>query len=1181
MKKTSLLESILTYAGALFSENKAALTYERYLFAIIETVQNSVPFDVRAADRDGLMEILNERFPEAGGDFGKIKAKLGREVIKHGDGGFADTLTFQSAVMNAEKKAAASGDGELTPQALLLAILDNPSPFIKNSLIDSEPGPDDSKPDENGGKSDEDGEKSGEDGDEDEEDESDSADPAEVIDSFKRFLEGLAASGVTADVEDDDDEEDDGEEPEEDPKAFIENLTQKVRNVRDELGKVVFGQDNAINLFSTGLFQYELNCAADSDDTRPTGTFLFAGPPGVGKTFLVKNVARILGDQPFMRFDMSEFADYQSYMELVGYDRNYKNPKEGTLTSFVKENPKCILLFDEIEKAHLTTIQLFLQILDEGVLSDNYSGERVPFREAMIFFTTNVGKSLYDAPDAFDFSGVSRKVVLKAIAGETKPNSSQPVFPPAICSRFASGNVVMFNHMSATSLCRIVEAEIKKKTDLFEKKYGFVTEIDQKVYSSILFSEGAAADARTLRARAERFFDDEIFELLRFMGSEEHQGDIKALESIRFRLDLPSDPDIRALFCNKEKHKIIVFSSPDVAGRFASECPDVSVVCVSDVDGLKEKMKNLNPVFAAVDLFAGENGERKYINIEDCESSARDAFKYMLERQSDVPIFVLQHSGRKISAEEKASLVRDGARGVIDMDAEGGAAARTAEISNEIYQQQCMTRLASSNKLVKFETGQSISEDGKTADITLFDFSLSTAVDSNDTQNVMSNVSKPNVKFSDIIGAERAKDELRFFIEYLKDPKQFAESGLKAPRGVLLYGPPGTGKTMLAKAVASEAGVTFISAEGNRFLKSHVGEGKDDLHNLFATARRYAPSILFIDEFEAIAQERRGGDQPWAKGEDVLTALLTEMDGFNTDLKRPVFVLAATNFDVEPGSDKSLDQALLRRFDSKICVDLPNKEERIRFINMKKSGSRAFCLSDEKIENIAMRSTGMSLAILDSIMELALRIAIRKDEKKVTDDVLDEAFETYTGGDEKSWNASELERTARHEAGHTFLCWHGGETPAYVTIVARGSHGGYMLHNVDEGKGVYTREELLKMIRTSLGGRAAEIVYYGREDGLTTGASADLVSATRTARHIICTYGMDERFGLAVIDPAAAANGELSRDVRDAVNSILDREMKEAIRIIGENKEKIDALVKELISKNQLSGPEIDRIFKG
>lgn len=385
---------------------------------------------------------------------------------------------------------------------------------------------------------------------------------------------------------------------------------------------------------------------------------------------------------------------------------------------------------------------------------------------------------------------------------------------------------------------------------------------------------------------------------------------------------------------------------------------------------------------------------------------------------------------------------------------------------------------------------------------------------------------------------------------------------------------------MLAKAMACEAGVTFIAAEGNQFIKKYVGEGKDNLRELFAVARKYSPSILFIDEFEAIAKERKGGDHAAANGEDVLTRLLTEMDGFNTDITKPVFVLAATNFDVNPGSSKSLDQAVLRRFDSRICVDLPDKSERIRFIRMIISGKEIFNISEDEIENIAIRSTGMSLAELKNIFNLAMRMAIKTENVKISDSLLDEAFESFTGGEEKKWDALQLERTARHEAGHTFICWHSGEKPSYVTIVARDDHSGYMQHGDSEGKGVYTKEELLAKIRTSLGGRAAEIVYYGEKDGLSTGASGELFSATRIAKSMVCSYGMDDGIGLAVIDQHESQEGEVSLAVSEAVNKVLSSQIKIAVELINSNRAAIDALVEALMSENHLTGDRINEIFR-
>ena len=191
-------------------------------------------------------------------------------------------------------------------------------------------------------------------------------------------------------------------------------------------------------------------------------------------------------------------------------------------------------------------------------------------------------------------------------------------------------------------------------------------------------------------------------------------------------------------------------------------------------------------------------------------------------------------------------------------------------------------------------------------------------------------------------------------------------------------------------------------------------------------------------------------------------------------------------------------------------------------------------------------AAGMSLAELESVLELALRTAIRSGDFKVTDDILEEAFETFNSGEEKVWDISQLERVARHEAGHAFICWHSGECPSYLTIVARGDHGGYMQHADNEGKAIYTKDELLAKIRTSLGGRASEIVYYGEKDGISTGASGDLEHATATARNLLCRYGMSEEFGLGVVRETDTA---MSPAVRDGVNGILKEQMELLIQI--------------------------------
>ena len=304
------------------------------------------------------------------------------------------------------------------------------------------------------------------------------------------------------------------------------------------------------------------------------------------------------------------------------------------------------------------------------------------------------------------------------------------------------------------------------------------------------------------------------------------------------------------------------------------------------------------------------------------------------------------------------------------------------------------------------------------------------------------------------------------------------------------------------------------------------------------------------------------------------------MDGFRNAEAASVFVLAATNFDVTGNGPACLDAALVRRFDRRIKVELPNSDERRQFLEMKCRAGAAFSVSQEKIDNIVARSTGMSLALLDSVLELSQRSAVRCQSDCVTDEILEEAFETYNSGREKKWDPRQLERTARHEAGHALLCWKNGEMPAYLTIVARADHGGYMQQESKEDKGVYTKAELLGRIRTALAGRAAEIVCYGEEEGITTGASGDLQTATGLARYMICSCGMDEEAGMSVIGKEELAQAGLNETIRKKINKILAEELKNAEAVIRENREILDTLTEVLMKENHIDGNRMKQIFE-
>jgi ATP-dependent Zn protease len=220
----------------------------------------------------------------------------------------------------------------------------------------------------------------------------------------------------------------------------------------------------------------------------------------------------------------------------------------------------------------------------------------------------------------------------------------------------------------------------------------------------------------------------------------------------------------------------------------------------------------------------------------------------------------------------------------------------------------------------------------------------------------------------------------------------------------------------------------------------------------------------------------------------------------------------------------------------------------------------------------------MSPANLTSVLELANRMAV-KQNKPLDDAFLDEAYELTRFGAEKEWGREYLERVARHESGHAFLCYLGGHTPSYLTIVARGGHGGYMEHSSEDAGPLQTKEELLNRIRTSLGGRAAEIAYYGEQDGISTGASGDLESATRVARAMLCSYGMDKEFGMAVLSPEEALKGPLAARISERVSEIIREEMEATVKIIANNKPRLDSMVEALLEKNKLTREEMETLL--
>jgi ATP-dependent metalloprotease FtsH len=987
--------------------------------------------------------------------------------------------------------------------------------------------------------------------------------------------------------------------------AFLPKLTARIRDMRYALLEKVHGQDHAIHAFAEGMFSAEVLAASDEKRKSPRALFVFAGPPGVGKTFLAEQAAESLAI-PFKRFDMSGYADHQAQTNLIGFAPSYKDARPGLLTGFVKDNPHCLLLFDEIEKAHLNTIQLFLQILDAGTLHDDFLDETVAFRDVIILFTTNAGRQLYEGNSKANAAGLPRQIILNALETDVNPQTGTPFFPSTICSRMATGYPMMFNHLQAHDLEKISAGEFQRLCRLFEKQYGIRISAGNRLSTALLFAEGGQADARTLRAQTELFFKNELFKLCRLWG-EHFEAALEKLTTIRFEVDTDNLPaGVKPLFENPGQTEILFFGDALLAEKLQKEATGLIIHATANPEEALKIMGEKDVRFVLMELSADAGKEADplatvpvmpakapvvktifaFDHVPMAATSlygSRHFFKTVRERLPEMPIYLLETGKLAIDNELLTAFVRAGARGKLSCPPNGGLGVLAEEIvriSEQAYLQHTAANLAAQRKILSFETAPNLSADKTQATIRLRELAVRRAISAGDSGEVLDDVEKPNVRFDDVIGATDAKDELQFFVDYLRNPRKFSASGLKAPKGILLYGPPGTGKTLLAKAIAGESDVAFIPAVASAFVTKYQGSGPEAVRALFQRARRYAPSIVFIDEIDAIGRTR-GSSGISGHGEEMaLNALLTEMDGFSVDPKRPVFVLAATNFGIEEGkgSPGAIDAALARRFDRKIMVDLPAKEDRRRYLEIMLHKRKNNLVTDTMLQRLAERSAGLSLADLELVLESASRMAARQNAF-ITDELLEEAFELSRHGEKKDWGHEYLERVARHEAGHAYMCFLSGNTPSYLTIVARGEHGGYMEHAGDEGSPLKTKEELLGRIRTSLGGRAAEMVYYGEKEGISSGASGDLHSATRIARAMICSYGMDEEIGLAVLSHEEATKGPLAEKITRRISEIIKEELAQTVQTLSKGKPRINKLVEQLLAKNKLTKEEMEAIL--
>ena len=447
--------------------------------------------------------------------------------------------------------------------------------------------------------------------------------------------------------------------------------------------------------------------------------------------------------------------------------------------------------------------------------------------------------------------------------------------------------------------------------------------------------------------------------------------------------------------------------------------------------------------------------------------------------------------------------------------------------------------------------------------------------------------SSQGIRFADVAGEDEAKENLQEIVNYLHDPSKYQEIGASMPKGILLVGPPGTGKTMLAKAVAGESQVPFFSISGSEFVEMFVGMGASKVRDLFSQAKEKAPCIVFIDEIDAIGQKRSGGQYGGNdEREQTLNQLLTEMDGF--DDNSGVIILAATN------RPESLDPALTRpgRFDRRVPVELPDLKGREEIL---KVHARKIKLAENvDFSTVARMASGASGAELANIVNEAALRAVRDGRRLVTQADLEESIETVIAGYQKK-NAILTDKekwiVSYHEIGHALVAARQTHSAPVqkITIIPRTSGAlGYTMQVEVGNHYLMSREEIENKIATFTGGRAAEEVVFG---SVTTGASNDIEQATKLARAMLTRYGMSDEFGMVALetvtnqylggDTSLACSPETQAKIDQLVVDLVERQHQKAVKILQDDRQKLDELAKFLHEKETITGQEFMQILNG
>ena len=965
----------------------------------------------------------------------------------------------------------------------------------------------------------------------------------------------------------------------------------RVDRLVTQLNKDVLGQEAAVSMLGQAYFQARIA----PRKTGPRGIFTFLGPSGVGKTFLAECFARALagfeGDAyAFRRFDMGSFGGHQNFEQLFGAESFYKGSKPGTLTGFVAEHPRSVILFDEIEKAHDTTQQALLAVLDAGEVTDKALEKPVNFSQAWLVFTTNLGREFFETENASGVlraGGMTAAAVFDLLASarsrrEMHDRSAASALSPEFVSRLSKGGAVLFNRLATRHYLELIDRSLQRRGAPEGADVSMLPAVtaDAGVRLLFLLSRLPDVDARRVVSGGDAWVSEVIRRSL-----EECRGELQAEAAAAYSIELACGPAARAgldaRFAAHAARVLVIDDSDEVAERLRAGCAAM-IAGVRRIASGASAIEDLQR--HPVDLVLLD------LNIDESATSPRadralEILQSLREAVPHLPVCLFSvgpEQRERFDSVVARVLKRGGARAYIPcppwaagLGGDDPFVARVLQELTDLRDEAVMREQARGRKRVSFQISYRWDARRRVIAGEVGSVGEEVVVRANDWAAPVTFAGVPRERFADVAGLDRAKRRLSQLVHWLRSPGTLGAFGVSPPRGFLLAGPPGTGKTLLARAFAGEAGLPFLALTGGELKSKWVGESEERVRELFATARRYAPAIIFIDELDAIGP---GADAPGVQHHEVslLQQILSSMDGF-AGSDRPVFVLGATNH------PDRLDPALLRpgRFDEVVPIDLPNLQAREHFFRMRLGASTFHGGIDPTI--LARQTPGCTPAELDRMLREAVYHAVEAGHEKVQPADFDHARRLVRFGARKEdITVDERERrlTAFHEAGHAVvhLALFPGRPVDYLTIVPTESGAlGFMAPAADESVHTRSRRDIEAEIAVLLAGREAEsIAAGGGPEAVTTGAANDLERATRLAWRAVSVWGMDEEFGLVSL----AGLPESLRPTADQraagrIGEWVGRARASAAETLAAHRSDLERLAALLLERESLEAPEI------